>query len=197
MAASTARIADNRENASESTGPRTLEGKARARGDAVEHGMAGSGVALPTEDAARVQDRFLGLQESMAPSDALGMVLVHKLALMSIRVERASRVETVALSLRMRHAAEEFEIDRLAEVDRLFKTIDTDPATTRRRLLTSVEGSDKLIGALGGIRNFIVMKLSKRWDNEDRIHIEALFGGSGTAFPASRTQALLQVMVDD
>ena len=177
------------------SGPRDQKPlKAHSRANAVKHGLAGSGVALPTEDAACVQERFLGLQESMAPTDALGMVLGHKLALMSIRGERASRVETVALSLRMRHAAEEFEINRLAEVDRLFKTINTDPGTIRRRLLTSVEGADRLIGALTNVREQLVTNCSKHWDNEDRDHIEAYFGESAQAFPVHRAKALLFIL---
>ena len=62
MAASPARIAANRKNAQQSTGPKTPEGKARSRANALEHGMAGTGIALPTEDRALIEARFLGLR---------------------------------------------------------------------------------------------------------------------------------------
>ena len=40
-------LAANRRNAEKSTGPRTDEGKAFSRGNAVKHGLAGDGIVLP------------------------------------------------------------------------------------------------------------------------------------------------------
>ncbi len=197
MTTSVARIEANRLNARKSTGPRTPEGKAKARANAVKHGLTGAGLALPNEDDARVQQRFLGLQAAMTPSDDLGMVLVHKVALMSVRAERAALRETAALSLKMRHAAEEFELQRLVEVDRLFDAIESDPAQVRRRLLTSTEGVDKLVGALEGVKQQLESGHSRNWDDKTRAKIEAFFGGTGTTFPTSKTNALLQAMTGD
>ncbi len=197
MAASAARIAANQTNARKSTGPKTSEGKARSRANAVKHGLTGAGVALPTENAAMVKLRFLGLQEEMAPSDLAGRLLVHKIALMSVRVERASRQEAAALSLRVRHAAEEFELDRLAEVDRIFEAIETDPGSIRRRLLTSPEGVDKLLGAVGAVKAQLLSGYFRSWAGDTRARIEAFFGGTGSLFPLSRTYALMKVMAGD
>ncbi len=197
MAASAARTAANRDNARKSTGPKTPEGKARSRANAVKHGLTGAGVALPTENAAMVKLRFLGLQEEMAPSNLAGRLLVHKIALMSVRVERASRQEAAALSLRVRHAAEEFDLDRLAEVDRIFEAIETDPGSLRRRLLTSPEGVDKLLGAVGAVKDQLLSGYFRSWAGDTRARIEAFFGGTGSLFPLSRTYALMKVMTGD
>ena len=196
MGASVARVEANRLNARKSTGPRTAEGKARSRANAVKHGLTGAGVALPNEDAARVEERFLGLQAAMGPSDDLGMVLVHKVALMSVRAERAARHETVALSLKMRHAAEEFDLARLEQIERWFNAIETDAPVIRRRLLTSVEGVDKLVGALKCARHQLVSGVYKTWDHKKREKVEAFFGGNSKDFPVSRTDAVLSVLED-
>ncbi len=197
MGSSVARVEANRLNARKSTGPRTVEGKAKARANALKHGLTGAGLALPNEDDARVQQRFLGLQEAMMPSDDLGMVLVHKVALMSVRAERAALRETAAISLRMRHATEELELRRLDEVDRLFDVIESDPASIRRRLLTSTEGVDKLVGALEAVKQELKSGRFQNWDDRTRAKVEAFFGGNGTTFPTSKTNALLQAMTGD
>src|SRR5256885_551006 len=54
MPASAAQIAANRRNSQLSTGPKTDEGKARSRRNALKHGLTGEGVALPDEAAAEV-----------------------------------------------------------------------------------------------------------------------------------------------
>src|SRR5664280_3476606 len=51
------RRAINRRNAASSTGPKTPEGKARARANAVKHGLRAETLALACEDPAEVAAR--------------------------------------------------------------------------------------------------------------------------------------------
>src|SRR4051812_19985538 len=98
MTASPAQLAANRANSLQSTGPRTPEGKARSRGNALKHGLTGDGIALPTEDAAEVQERFTALQAEFHPAGSFGRLMVHRIAFLSVRLERCAGQETAALS---------------------------------------------------------------------------------------------------
>ena len=191
---SAARIAANQLNAQRSTGPKTAEGKARSRANAVKHGLTGAGIALPDENQTQVEERFLRFQEDLAPTDLLGMVLVGEMALMSVRRDRAARHEAASLALAARHAATEFDLARLAEVDRLFDTIDLNPADNHRRLLTIPEGVDRLIQALTSVKDQLEGGQARFWKEDERTEIEAFFGRSPGFFPISRTLALLEMV---
>ena len=194
---SAARILANRLNARKSTGPKTPEGKARARANAVKHGLTGAGVALPTEDAASVELRFLTLQEEMGPTSLGSRLLVRQMALSSVRIERAAQQETAALATRIRNATVEFDLNRLREIDRLFDTIETCPGDHRRRLLTQPEGVDKLIAGLESARDQLQTKAYLSWQPEQHQKLEALFGGTYGVFPVTRTDALLTALRGD
>jgi hypothetical protein len=149
MPASEARIQANRQNALSSTGPKTLEGKAISRGNALKHGLTGAGVALSTEDAAEVQNRFTALQSEMKPSTELGWFLIQRVALLSVRMDRSVLQETAALSERVRQAEADFvapegmgeyQADRLrAEAGKLALFDPSKEATLARRYEAAAE----------------------------------------------------------
>ena len=197
MVASALKVAANRKNARKSTGPKTPEGKAKSRANAIKHGLTGAGVALPTEDAAIVERRFLGLQEEMGPTDLAGRLLVRQMALMSVRIDRAAKQERAALARKIRHASTEFELHRLKEIDRLFESIEDCPGDHRRRLLTQPEGVDKLVDALASVRDQLKGGLYRRWEPDHLRKIEAFFGGTSGGFPMTRTEALLSALDGD
>ena len=87
--------------------------KAQSRANALKHGMAGAGIALPTEDAEALQGRAEALHDQFRPATPLGTYLVDRVALAMVRTERAARHEAAVLSLRVRHAVEEFDRARL------------------------------------------------------------------------------------
>ncbi len=149
---SPARLLANQRNAAKSTGPRTPEGKARSRANALKHGLTGEGVALPTEDRAEVDRRFESMQRELNPKGDLAEYLVRRVATMTVRVERCVRQETANLSTRVRHAEADFDDQRAAEVEHAFRNLADDPANLRRKLLRSIEGVDRLIEAWLGIK---------------------------------------------
>ncbi|MGD0043580.1 MAG: hypothetical protein ABSE84_24765 [Isosphaeraceae bacterium] len=104
--ATAAQIEANRVNAQKSTGPRTLEGKARARLNALKHGMSARTV-LPHEDPKQLEDRIQQFITDMQPRNALERDLVCQAARLSWEIERAERVGT-ARPRKMRNA--EFEM---------------------------------------------------------------------------------------
>ena len=102
MATSQAKVEANRRNAQKSTGPKTEEGKARSRCNAVKHGLTGQGVALlqyQFEEVNRLAEAFMlefnGSSESAA-------VLARRAALHALRLERAEEYETTLLYRRIK-----------------------------------------------------------------------------------------------
>lgn len=193
---SAARMAANRRNAQQSTGPRTPEGKERSRANAVKHGLTGAGIALPKEDRAVVQARFLAIQEELAPSTVLGAALVHQVALMTVRMQRAARYEAATLAKRVRSAGADFDEARSTEADRLIAWIETEPSTYRRQLLAMPEGVDRLVAALLGLRSELAQDLVV-WNFVHKQKIDAYFGRRPCDVPHSRCYRLALAIAGD
>ena len=145
MPSSDARISANRRNASKSTGPKTPEGKARSRENAYKHGLTGDGVVLPIEDGAVVAGRFATLQEEFAPTTLMGSILVKRIAMLSVRLDRSYRQEAAALAVRVESARPDRIDARKAEAEHLLRWIGAEPVTNHRRLMEFPEGVDALI----------------------------------------------------
>ncbi len=88
---SPAQMKSNAENAKKSTGPRTVEGKERARMNAVKHGMTARVVLLPDENIAEFKLRMTGIVEDLRPKSGLESVLAERVAYSFVRSDRASR----------------------------------------------------------------------------------------------------------
>jgi hypothetical protein len=77
-----------------STGPRTAEGKARSRLNAVAHGLASAAPVLPGERAEAWEAHSQGIVASLAPSGALEAELAGRVALCLWRLRRVAAYET-------------------------------------------------------------------------------------------------------
>lgn len=107
MKASDARIFANQQNALKSTGPTTPEGKERSRANAYKHGLTGSGVVMPEEQAAEVERLALAFQrETQAPGE-VGAALARTAARMSVRMDACFKQQTAAMTGRVRRAMDE------------------------------------------------------------------------------------------
>jgi hypothetical protein len=92
--ASAAQILANRDNAQRSTGPKTLEGKQAASRNATRHGLTGTQIVMPGEDATAYEDLRQGLHQSHRPANEAERILVDQIAANAWRLMRAQRVET-------------------------------------------------------------------------------------------------------
>lgn len=136
-------IEANRRNALKSTGPRTDEGKARVKFNALRHGVRAETLALPHEHDEEVQTFVDDVITAIAPRDAVEAELAAEIATLSWKLRRAERIEHAYLSkrimnleLKIRETEEEragWELEMLA--------YDDDAAGQRRRRY------------VGGIRN--------------------------------------------
>ncbi len=83
----------NRRNALKSTGPKTPEGKAAVRLNAMKHGLLSQDVLLPGEDEAALKELGERLREELQPVGELESLLVDRVIASTWRLRRLGRVE--------------------------------------------------------------------------------------------------------
>src|SRR5215210_558428 len=84
----------NRRNALKSTGPKTPEGKAAVRLNAVKHGLLSQDVLLPGEDEAALKELGERLRDELQPAGELESLIVERIIATHWRLRRLGRVET-------------------------------------------------------------------------------------------------------
>lgn len=142
---SEAKIRANRENAKKSTGPRTEEGKNRAKRNAVKHGLAGGGEIEPDDLAREMRKRADEWAALMKPAEGPEAWLVARAAALSARVDAA-----VGCALKRRNRLQDEAVTRniaKAEAAKLGKLLESrrDVHEVVTRLESTVAGCDWMI----------------------------------------------------
>jgi len=176
MPASEARIQANRANARRSSGPKTAEGKARSRANALKHGMAGSGVVLPEDDRARWEHRAAAWAQELDAEDESGRFLAGRAALASVRLDRCVRAETAVLEERRALALEKWGVDRerRAQITHHAERWAHEPAETVAGLEATARGCEWLLAFweyLAGL-----LRADGFWDQRHTARIVNLVG---------------------
>jgi hypothetical protein len=83
----------NRRNARKSTGPKTPEGKAAVRLNALKHGLLSQAVLLPGEDEEALRELGQNLRAELQPVGELESLLVDRIIASYWRLRRLGRVE--------------------------------------------------------------------------------------------------------
>lgn len=83
----------NQQNALKSTGPKTLEGKAAVRLNAVKHGLHSEQILLPDEDEDALRELSERLLAELQPEGELENLLVDRITAATWRLRRLGRVE--------------------------------------------------------------------------------------------------------
>jgi hypothetical protein len=83
----------NRRNALNSTGPKTPQGKAAARQNALRHGLLSAEMLVPGEDEAALKELSERLRDELRPVGELEGLLVERIIAAAWRVRRLGRVE--------------------------------------------------------------------------------------------------------
>lgn len=99
MSTTEQRLAANRANALQSTGPRTTDGKAIASRNATRHGLLSAKLFLEDEDPEVFHALCADLTRSLNPVGALEFTLVERIAVTVWRQRRLIQSETAALTL--------------------------------------------------------------------------------------------------
>jgi hypothetical protein len=95
-------IEANRRNAKKSTGPKTEAGKAKAKFNAVKHGMTAEVAVLPHEDKHSYEELRRSTIESYQPANGTEYMLAELVAINYWRLLRAMRVETTSFELHIK-----------------------------------------------------------------------------------------------
>ena len=95
------KLAANRRNAKQSTGPKTPEGKAAVRYNALKHGLCAQVAVISSGEGAEDADEFRrlleGLVEDFQPVGVSEHLLVERIAICHWRLGRAVRYETAEI----------------------------------------------------------------------------------------------------
>jgi len=99
--ASQSQINANRINAQKSTGPKTPEGKAKSRRNALRHGLTAKTCMLADEDPNDLLDMIAEIGEKFDPQDTDEDFLVQRMAEARIRYNRIMPLEASIFNLRL------------------------------------------------------------------------------------------------
>ena len=103
-------IAANRANALHSTGPKTPEGKAVVRHNAMRHGLLARDVVLPEEDLDAFEDLRSRVRADLTPVGPIEELLADRVVSIMWRLGRSERAETALFDWRIR----ELRVSQLA-----------------------------------------------------------------------------------
>ena len=144
MICSQAKIDANRRNALKSTGPRTAEGKAVSRANALKHGLCAS-VIVP-EDPALIQARAEEIYKAFKPYTDYQSWHVDQAAMLTIRIDRCERMERRVRDKNCLRAELTWDDDRRLEAEVLGGMIAKRPAETVEMLRQTPHGCEWLMG---------------------------------------------------
>jgi hypothetical protein len=99
MGVSERQLTANRENAKNSTGPKTKNGQAVASLNASRHGLFSSRLLLEDEDPAEFHELLADLRATLRPVGAVELGLIERIAVTMWRQRRLMRAETATLHL--------------------------------------------------------------------------------------------------
>jgi hypothetical protein len=144
MIVSQAKIEANRRNALLSTGPKTVEGKAKSRANALKHGLCSAIVVA--EDLALVSQRSGEFFETLKPQNEVHVWMVDQAALCSVRIERCERIERRVRDKIALRAELTWDNDRRFEVEVTARSLAKDPSATVQALRGTLHGCEWMIG---------------------------------------------------
>jgi hypothetical protein len=135
----------NRRNAQRSTGPKTAEGKAKARLNALKHGLRAEEFALPGEDQEelkRLTDEWVEYYQPRSPGER---AVLDRCVYATVQLNRCTRYHQEAVAEQVRQAQEDWVKQQEDEVAALVEQLKTAPGEAVRKLKRSSLGCRWLI----------------------------------------------------
>src|SRR4051794_12167151 len=141
----------NRNNAQKSTGPCTEAGKKSASLNSYKHGLCAKAIALPSEDAALLQEKLQWWNDHYEPDTPGERELIEMAVTASVQRDRSRRYLTAALTEQAPTAEKRWDEAREDEVLSLVKLLDKEPGAAVARLRRTGHGCRWLIARWRGL----------------------------------------------
>jgi hypothetical protein len=186
----------NLDNARRSTGPKTAEGKARARGNALKHGLRAETLPLPHEDPAVIAERNRAWNDYYQPESPMAHHLVNACVQATLLHDRCTQHHHAIVTKQVREAQEQWDRNHLDEVEALKKRLDDDPAEAVRLLKRSSFGCAWMLERWDQLG--LALETQGRWSPEDLDQAFRLLGIQPEAkkdYAAQLDPAMLRAMM--
>jgi hypothetical protein len=187
MPSSEAQIRANQANGLKSRGPKTPEGKVISRQNGLKHGMTGKGIVTPEGEQEEIDSRVERFTADMKPRTPAGVVLIQEMATLSLRMKRGGQQELAALAMHVRHAADDFDEERIDRANTLLEDLGEDPRNNLRKLKKMPEGVDRLIEEWQDLRNDLLIDPKPLWTAD---HLERAANMTGVKTQHARGSQL-------
>ena len=171
--ASLRQIRANVANAQHSTGPKTEEGKAISRRNALRHGLAGTILVLPEDDAEASRKRAAQLYSSLKPDSAWEIWLTERIGMLLVRIERCESQDAILRQFQADRAGTLWDEDRRRAAEELGALLPKSPALIARRLRSTSHGCDWLIERWEGLSRRLE---AGPWGDDERRRAHDLLG---------------------
>jgi hypothetical protein len=160
-------IAANLANSALSTGPRSIEGKAKSCLNAVTHGLAAittAAIIASETDRTLLEERKVLWASSFRPADESQEWLFERVVVESIRVDRCSDAYFALCRRHGERASDRWDADRRLEAEELAATLTRNPSLIAHRLEATLQGAELMIGLWLGLAS----RLDRHDDWTDR-----------------------------
>ncbi|WP_169977430.1 hypothetical protein [Tautonia rosea] len=134
----------NRRNARNSTGPKTVEGKARSRRNGLTHGLAAQ-VVVPDDFGLDLERALQRWEREAGPDNVVEQHLVRRAAVASVTLDRLDNARESTRLDSARDAVQSWERRRQARARRKGQNLPRDPVGTVADLEATAFGCDWLI----------------------------------------------------
>src|ERR1700730_17475719 len=138
-------FAANQANALKSTGPKTAQGKATARRNALKHGMTCEKENLFRNDAKLYKERLERWTKAAKPRNDMELYQLESAVRATVNLERFARNENSEMDLRIRKVKGHWEGAQTKRIKRATKLWTTQPGTCVGQLLTFTRGCEWLL----------------------------------------------------
>jgi len=135
----------SRNNAKKSTGPKTAEGKANSRKNALKHGMRAQVLALPNEDPEAIAARSDEWFDYYKPQSPAAKQLVNECVRATILSDRVATFHDNILAGQVRNAVRDWDVAHEGQAVDLNERFDTNPVEARKELLRTTHGRHMMI----------------------------------------------------
>ncbi len=172
------RAEQSRINGRKSHGPKSSEGKARSRQNAMRHGLRADALPLPGEDPERARERCDAWNDYYQPRSPAAHHLVNECARATLQSDRVAAFQAASLTSQMQNAKEAWLELRRKQVATHVERLRVDPRGALQDLLATAAGCRWLIERWEELE--ASLQTRGAWRNREAAEACRLLGGIGT-----------------